>query len=179
LPKSIEEAAEFGAAMVAYCNAELDADLPPEMMRWPRLRAENGHPDPYAVTYWQLGNEAFFFIEANQGEVQYLSHHFYEPWGIREVRENNEPVDPLTLTHDQVWYCWVSTFGMDPDTGFNSEFEGAYKDAALKYGVDLAITEWNWNGWCLKTKSPIWMSSRLSQNPTILCLYMLLTVTWK
>jgi alpha-N-arabinofuranosidase len=200
--KTIEEAAQFGAAMVAYCNVGLDAELSPEMMRWARLRAENGHPEPYKVPYWQLGNEAFFFIEAeliqekglehykeqyaqtiqafiqamkavdpsiqiileaqvdrilpgmtqqvleeNKGAVQYISHHFYEPWGIREVRKNNKVVDPSTLTAEQVWYCWVSTFGMDPETGFSSEFEGDYKDAALKYGVDLAITEWNWNGW--------------------------------
>lgn len=38
------------AAWVEYCNGG------PET-RWGRLRAERGHPEPYHVTYWSLGNE--------------------------------------------------------------------------------------------------------------------------
>lgn len=38
------------AAEVEYCNGS------PET-RWGRLRAKNGHPQPYHVKYWQIGNE--------------------------------------------------------------------------------------------------------------------------
>ncbi|HEV2380828.1 MAG TPA: alpha-L-arabinofuranosidase C-terminal domain-containing protein [Terriglobia bacterium] len=41
---------EDAAAEVEYCNAG------PET-RWGALRAKNGHPEPYGVKYWQIGNE--------------------------------------------------------------------------------------------------------------------------
>ncbi|MFB6140689.1 MAG: alpha-N-arabinofuranosidase [Halosimplex sp.] len=41
------EAAEW----VEYCNGD------PEETEMGRLRAEHGHPEPYDVTYWEVGNE--------------------------------------------------------------------------------------------------------------------------
>ena len=38
------------AAWVEYCNGSPDT-------KWGRLRAERGHPEPYRVTHWTLGNE--------------------------------------------------------------------------------------------------------------------------
>ena len=38
------------AAWVEYCNGPADSE-------WGRRRAERGHPEPYGVTYWTLGNE--------------------------------------------------------------------------------------------------------------------------
>ena len=38
------------AAWVEYCNGS--ADTP-----YGRLRAQNGHPEPYHIKYWQIGNE--------------------------------------------------------------------------------------------------------------------------
>lgn len=38
------------AAWVEYCNGAPDT-------QWGRLRAERGHPEPYNVKYWSLGNE--------------------------------------------------------------------------------------------------------------------------
>ncbi|MGF1484205.1 MAG: hypothetical protein ACFBZ8_07570 [Opitutales bacterium] len=50
---------EHAAALVAYCNAPVDADLPENLLRWARLRAENGRVEPWGVKYWQVGNEPF------------------------------------------------------------------------------------------------------------------------
>ncbi|MFP4056945.1 MAG: alpha-L-arabinofuranosidase C-terminal domain-containing protein [Candidatus Brocadiia bacterium] len=44
--------AEEAAAWVEYCNG------PPES-RFGRLRAANGHPQPYAVHFWEVGNELY------------------------------------------------------------------------------------------------------------------------
>ena len=38
------------AAWVDYCNGPLDSE-------WGRRRADNGHPEPYNVRYWSIGNE--------------------------------------------------------------------------------------------------------------------------
>jgi alpha-N-arabinofuranosidase len=41
---------EDAAAEVEYCNGSVDTP-------WGKLRAKNGHPEPYHVKYWQIGNE--------------------------------------------------------------------------------------------------------------------------
>jgi alpha-N-arabinofuranosidase len=54
-----EKAARHAAKLVAYCNADADADLPADFAAWPRIRAKNGHPAPYRVKYIQIGNETW------------------------------------------------------------------------------------------------------------------------
>jgi hypothetical protein len=49
------------AALVAYCNAPLGHPLPGGLQEWPKLRAANGHPEPYRVKYVQIGNETWMF----------------------------------------------------------------------------------------------------------------------
>jgi alpha-L-arabinofuranosidase len=41
---------EDAAAEVEYCNGSVETP-------WGKLRAQNGHPEPYHVKYWQIGNE--------------------------------------------------------------------------------------------------------------------------
>ena len=36
--------------LIEYCNSPADS-------KWGRLRAQNGHPEPYRVKYWEIGNE--------------------------------------------------------------------------------------------------------------------------
>jgi len=57
----LEEAAAHAAALVAYCNAPVGHRLPGGLEEWPRLRAANGHPEPYRVKYIQIGNETWMF----------------------------------------------------------------------------------------------------------------------
>ncbi len=45
------DAAE-AAAWVEYCNGPADS-------RWGRLRADNGHAEPFGVRYWSIGNETY------------------------------------------------------------------------------------------------------------------------
>ena len=53
-PERLLEAAEqMGADFVRYCN---DTSGP-----WAELRAHNGHPAPFGVKYWQIGNETWLF----------------------------------------------------------------------------------------------------------------------
>ncbi|MFB6140694.1 MAG: alpha-L-arabinofuranosidase C-terminal domain-containing protein [Halosimplex sp.] len=44
---------EEAAKWVEYCNGD------PEETEMGRLRAEHGHPEPYDVTYWEVGNELY------------------------------------------------------------------------------------------------------------------------
>jgi len=44
--------ADAAAAWVEYCNGSPDTPMG-------RLRADNGHPEPHGVRYWEIGNEIF------------------------------------------------------------------------------------------------------------------------
>ncbi len=44
--------AEDAAAWVQYCNGSAQTE-------WGRLRAENGHPEPFGVKWWGVGNETY------------------------------------------------------------------------------------------------------------------------
>jgi alpha-N-arabinofuranosidase len=59
--KTLSAAAQHAAGLVAYANAPLDAKLPDGMPNWPAIRAKNGHPKPYAVRVFQIGNEWYNF----------------------------------------------------------------------------------------------------------------------
>ncbi len=54
---ALHEAAMHAAGLVAYVSAPVGAKLPKGMPDWPAVRAKNGHPQPYKVTYVQIGNE--------------------------------------------------------------------------------------------------------------------------
>ena len=55
-PGTVEAAADW----VEYCNAPNDGSNPGGGEDWAALRAANGHPEPYGVAYWELGNEEVY-----------------------------------------------------------------------------------------------------------------------
>jgi len=59
---------ENAAAMVAYFNGSLGHAYPRDMEQYVRARVKNGHPEPYGVKYFQLGNEWFVFWDKNYGD---------------------------------------------------------------------------------------------------------------
>ncbi len=54
--------AEDAADLVEYLNAECDGKNPGGGIDWANERAINGHPEPYKVKYFELGNEVNFGI---------------------------------------------------------------------------------------------------------------------
>ncbi len=70
---SVEEAADYAAALVAYCNASITDNLPEKYLKWARLREKNGRKEPYDVPYFQIGNEVWMFekeIDRNVNPVK-------------------------------------------------------------------------------------------------------------
>jgi alpha-N-arabinofuranosidase len=61
--KNLKEAANHAAALVAYCNSSIDADLPKDLKKWPLIRKKNGRKKPYGVRYFQIGNETWFYFD--------------------------------------------------------------------------------------------------------------------
>jgi alpha-L-arabinofuranosidase len=48
--------------LVAYCNGPADS-------RWGKIRAQNGHPEPYRVKYWEIDNEIWSMPAADYVDV--------------------------------------------------------------------------------------------------------------
>lgn len=67
--RSLEEAVQHAAGLVAYCNAPVGSELPGWMPDWPAIRAEHGREKPYGVHYWQIGNETWFFVDRDMGSI--------------------------------------------------------------------------------------------------------------
>jgi alpha-L-arabinofuranosidase len=49
---NITDDLQNGCDLLEYCNGPADSG-------WGKLRAERGHPEPYAVKFWSIGNENF------------------------------------------------------------------------------------------------------------------------
>ena len=50
--KTAPERVQLAADWVEYCNGSVET-------QWGKLRAQNGHPKPYNVKYWEVGNESY------------------------------------------------------------------------------------------------------------------------
>ena len=55
---------EEARAWAEYCNGELDTTLT-------RERARNGHPEPFNVKFWSLGNEPYYALDGNMTPQYY------------------------------------------------------------------------------------------------------------
>jgi len=91
------DAARHAAALAAYVNAPLDRELPAYLAAYPQARRANGRANPYDVTYFQLGNETWFFTD---GVKKRFGDQWVERW-----------VDTLTLYMDEILKA-------DPDARF-------------------------------------------------------------
>ncbi len=77
--RPLHDVAQRAAALVAYCNAPLDAQLPQELRDWPGRRARRGRETPYRVRYFQIGNEIWLY---NKETVERTGEAAYTDWHL-------------------------------------------------------------------------------------------------
>jgi len=128
---------EDAAAQVEYFNGGIET-------RWGKLRAENGHPEPYKVEYWQIGNEI--------GGPQYDA-------TVRAFAEAMKKSDPSikilssfpsaeTLKYGGGYLDYLSPHHYECADllGKDREFDSLHNQV-MRYGaakeVRVAVTEWN------------------------------------
>lgn len=149
-----EEAAQW----VEYCNGSVDTE-------YGRLRAKNGHPEPYGVKYWEVGNElwgdwqighcakeeyakryrAFYeAMKAVDPNILFIANgHDWLPWNEPVLKENPTTVRSLSI-HTLIGNMIPD--GTDPDTVYNSImaytkwYEGHLR-AAGKQMTDVGIAD--------------------------------------
>jgi alpha-N-arabinofuranosidase len=128
---------EDAAAQVEYFNGGPKTP-------WGKRRAENGHPDPYGVTYWQIGNEV--------GGKEYDA-------SVKAFAEAMKRVDPRikvlsSYPSDEILergegyldYLCPHHYGCADLAGKENEFRWL-QDLIARHGqgrdIRVAVTEWN------------------------------------
>jgi len=136
---------EEAASWLEYCNLE-------EGTYYSNLRAQYGHPEPFKVKYWQLGNEL-----SGLHELGYMTPEMYVHIA-REWAKTLKRVDPSIsiitcdggCSHAPLhWYCkvlpelasfidyiaihhyWQQQSGSNSESEFYSLFSGPYKTERL------------------------------------------------
>lgn len=135
---SYADGARSAGELVEYCNGSIDTP-------WGAVRASNGHPEPHAVRYWQLGNEV------GNDEVTGESVGFCQ--AIRKADPNaviftSFPSDGLLeRVGDSVSYLCPHYYTADL-AWVESDIRGLrdrIRDSRHRDTVRLAVTEWNIN----------------------------------
>jgi alpha-N-arabinofuranosidase len=80
--------------------------------------------------------------------ADYAAVHVYRPWGVTRFTLDGETVSPDDLSANQLWLATVATPDLDAD-GFSTLVSRSW-DLARAEGWQIAMTEWNWNGWGLE-----------------------------
>lgn len=78
-------------------------------------------------------------------QVQFVVEHIYFPGPYRDVRRHGQPYPPEQLTTEEIWNAWVA--GPQVDAQGQSCRESSIYEYAKTLGYQVAVTEWNWNGW--------------------------------
>lgn len=93
--------------------------------------------------------ELFDKMHAEFGErIDYYVFHRYQPWGMKaeNVSKDGNPYPLKKLTDEEVWNAFVSTPCAFDENGMTLAWHELL-EPAREQGFQLAITEWNWNGW--------------------------------
>jgi alpha-N-arabinofuranosidase len=123
---------EEAAHWVEYCNGGPDTD-------YGRLRAQNGHPEPYNVRYWEVGNELWgdwqighcakeeyaeryraFYDAMRKADPSILfiaNGHDWLPWNEPVLKQNPKTVRSLSI-HTLIGNA--IPVGTEPDAVYNS-----------------------------------------------------------
>jgi alpha-N-arabinofuranosidase len=85
--------------------------------------------------------------------IQYVAYHTYAPGRMSEAKRDGKPVAMGTLSAQDWWQAWSSMPGAFDDEGRNIGL-GPRIEVAYALGYQVAVTEWNWNGWDAKAIQP-------------------------
>jgi alpha-N-arabinofuranosidase len=155
---SIEDA----AAWVEYCNGPADSESG-------RRRAENGHPEPWAVRYWSLGNELWGNFQVGHVDAETYAHRADETaqamravdpdihitaighirdttggWNRHVARAVGDSVDAIAIHHYPVIISTVDH--PPPDDAMWDAITAGANDAADILSDSIAVIDAHWSG---------------------------------
>lgn len=136
---SFSDGPQSAKDLVAYCNDGPETE-------WGGKRAANGHPEPYRVRYWQVGNEL--------GDAAYIRGCATICRAIKEADPGaivlSSYPSPELLVETGKHLDYVCPHHYDPDLGAHEasidNAVRAIKAASLDHDVKVGVTEWNITG---------------------------------
>lgn len=108
---NMHQGVEEALAWLEYCNGSADT-------KWGKVRAANGHPEPYRVKYWEIDNETWGMGPARYAEV------------VKKFAPALKANDPSIV----IGAC--GSYGYDDGKGSSNGWNKALLDAAAK-DIDL------------------------------------------
>jgi alpha-L-arabinofuranosidase len=138
---SFSDGAQSAHDLVEYCNAAADS-------AWGAKRAANGHPKPYGVKYWEIGNEI------SGDDASYLDHF---PAFIKSIRSADAGAKILTSYPSQKL---LDRVGRDVDFVCPHHYTTNLEECEADFQrighmidetpgcshIQIAVTEWNIDG---------------------------------
>lgn len=155
---------------VEYCNLDSEG----EFARW---RRENGHPDPYKVRYWSIGNENYGFWELGAKDAQEwgrlvlesakLMHHV-DPeielsaaalpdldWNIHLLKACGQHLDWISIhkywnlmAQENDFFSYEESMACTNDLDTDlRKVRGLLTAMGLEKRIRIAYDEWNLRGW--------------------------------
>jgi alpha-N-arabinofuranosidase len=136
---SFSDGPQSAKDLVAYCNAGPETE-------WGGKRAANGHPAPYRVRYWQVGNEL--------GDAAYIRGCAAICRAIKDADPGaivmSSYPSPELLAEAGKYLDYVCPHHYEPDLGAHEasidNAVRAIKAASLGHDVKVGVTEWNISG---------------------------------
>lgn len=125
-------AVDNAAAMVAYVNGEVGKDLPGNLEKFVEARVRNGHPEPFGVKYWQIGNEWFIVWD-------------------RLHRDDDPTNDPDLAWAAEVFIAYVDAMkAVDPEivilgeTNLRGDEQDFYEIPGVRERTDIVVQHSYW-----------------------------------
>ncbi|HEX4951089.1 MAG TPA: alpha-L-arabinofuranosidase C-terminal domain-containing protein [Blastocatellia bacterium] len=150
------------AAWVEYCNGAVTS-------KYGAMRAANGHPEPYGVKYWEVGNEIWGDWVRGHSDAETYARNYNryaaamravdptikliavgdndQKWNTTVLQRTQEPIDYLAIHH------YYGTREMQGDARnlmarplyyerFYQEVKQLLREQAPRRNIQLAINEW-------------------------------------
>gem|GEM_PF-451205 len=86
--------------------------------------------------------------------IKYLAFHRYAPGRVQAVTQDGQPVPLRSLSAADWWYAWVAMPGHFSSASGVNEGVAPQIQLAQSLGYQVAVTEWNWNGWGFDALAP-------------------------
>jgi alpha-L-arabinofuranosidase len=138
---SLGDGAQSAGDLVQYCNGEAATT-------WGAKRAANGHPAPYGVHYWQVGNEIAGDKPEYLNQIEGFIHHIKEADAGVEILSSYPAKELLEVAGKDLAFVCPHEYTRDL-AGVNARLNGLSKmiDATPGCGhLKIGITEWNVSG---------------------------------
>ncbi len=117
------------------------------LTKWGQLRAKNGHPSPYLVKYWQIGNEVSG--SDYDASLKAFGEAMRRADPTIKILSSFPSSDTVRMADGEIDYLSPHHYSVGDLSGTEEEFQRLREEIARDgkgKGIRVAVTEWNTTG---------------------------------